>query len=62
MLQTDRNFLFNAAYALDNRKRIKGRGEQMFVIFTHEELEKHAADLRTLAAADETRICKGGKS
>lgn len=56
MLQENRNYLFNAAYALDNRKRIKGRGDQLFVIFTHEELEKHASDLRQLAEDDGARV------
>ena len=59
MLQSDRNYLFNLAYHLDNRKRVKGDKDQLFVVFTHEELEKWANDLRNMAANDESRIAKG---
>ena len=64
MLQTDRNWLYQAAYSLDNLRRIKGNKGQLFVVFTHEELEKLASNMRDLAAKDEARLVEGnhGKS
>lgn len=59
MLQSERTWLFNVAYSLDNRRRIVGKTKQAFVVFTHEELEKLAEDLRKMAANDEDRLMRG---
>jgi len=56
MLQTERDWLFHVSYALDNRARIKGKGGQLLIVYTHEELEKLAADLRKLAETDGNRL------
>ena len=57
MLESDVNLLFSIAYSLDSRKRIKGMkvGEesQLLTVFTHEELEKLASDLRIMAQRNE---------
>jgi len=56
MEQMERNWLYKVAYSLDNRTRIKGYKEQLFVVFTHEELTKLAEDIRKLAEADGSRL------
>ena len=56
MMQQDRNWIFKAAYALDNLRRVKGHNSQLFVVFTHEELEKLAENLRRLAEKDAHEI------
>lgn len=66
MLNSDRNWLFALSHSLDNRRRIAGepkadkpKERHMFVVFTHEELEKLADDIRTMATADEERLAQG---
>jgi hypothetical protein len=60
MQGSDVNLLFSIAYALDDRRRIGARKTrnsdeqpQLFVVFTHEELEKLAEDLRIMAQRNE---------
>lgn len=62
MMQAERDWLFKVSYGLDNRKRIKGQNGQLLVMFTHEELEVIAADLRKLAEADGTRVIEAAKA
>ena len=56
MMQQDRNWLFKTAYALDNLRRVKGNRDQLFVVFTHEQLEMLASDMRRLAEKDAHEI------
>lgn len=57
MLESDVNLLFSIAYSLDDRRRMKGHKKeevpQLFVVFTHEELERLAEDLRIMAQRNE---------
>ena len=60
MQESDVNLLFSIAYSLDKRSRIGGRKDrksdehpQLFVVFTHEELERLAEDLRIMAQRNE---------
>ena len=60
MQESDINLLFSIAYALDDRHRIGARKPrssneqpQLFVVFTHEELERLAEDLRIMAQRNE---------
>jgi uncharacterized ferredoxin-like protein len=62
MMQSERDWLFKVSYGLDNRKRIKGLNGQLLVMFTHEELEIIAADLRKLAEIDGTRFVENIKT